>query len=1244
MKTLLAAALALGARSQDETSLMQGLARRVEGKLGVPSADTRGDTTAKLMETATKMLKSGVTPDVITFIETTITDIETEVLTAIQTEHEQDQADIYRLLALYAEAVAHLNNARPDIASTHAERLSASDTHKMCRSEEALYCAGSRRCEYQLEEAWKHVKVKEEELRRIHDRIHDQYCVIGIEECDPFPSWQWNAAVQYEGPETSQSVDSYPERCKGDGVFEFRESSVTYFHQYIEYKLRVEEAWSIYNLKIVECAGLEQTLDLQVEVCDNAQIALHDFSCSHADSNWEARREFGRAFHHADLTYRMEAGQCRINLDAHKAAGVEPHGAECDIHAHPAIENCNCDGIRQKEVDRMREYETLHIVKCLLETVYTHVTHSIDSGEPCPTTESHPDQTEGEILFCHVVEANLTDHLRIVYGPIPCDGDAIVDGHRLRSNILQPTADQLTVTEDLFATIPHPFATEFLASGVSMSQLFTDSELCILPPVETHACSSEYVWEEQGSFSVALQALHTTKLAEDAGLGDYFSGLSPLGWPGCAAPRVCVPCMGIVEPVPDVDLECSEATPLGCAVSCHQHELYLSPGENNQETFRCLTDVLVHGSYEPMCLPASARCNGFQNCADGSDERHCWDTPWGHNAVLSMASTEQCRDDAAEAGQTTDVQFTCVNGQCTDIEARCNGFENCADGSDEEGCPSGTDGLTVEPTSGLPHTLETAAVDSEVFHDRQYTFDSLGSFTTGAKFVRVSNEDKHTDREHVQLKLRLPQPLMVYVVKLTNHDLPWLQRGDWQVSNLEGVRYSAVRMDLRPWHESEWTMTRHAEWIMGAPSHLDGSVHRDWAHQRHTEELDDRFLAGNAAHLREHPVTGQAGDILEDHYGPGVVYQKMFPAGVVSMPGNGGGDGTYLTFVANPTNLPVPPTPPTLPPMPAGEYSQFRLTITSNQGGASHMQLTELHFWNGNTAVELTGAVATSDAPACRSSEAEEHAVDGSTGSKWCVHPYDEPAVLNLQLSQAVVVNGMSYITGNDVPTRDPLRFQLAGSNGDDIWHVVVDHSCSDAEGAGSLGRRQETGVYTTESAGCAASGSSPWTLVVQYGATAYPANTGSIGAVSESELGSAKLSDASINALPSSDSSYNYYKLTSDSEDPAVRESIILRTAGEYDDIAADLGWGGWSMCLDSTTSVEDCTSWSTQSHSRLDTSQTHGNDCDRWFSGYNGVKCWAHPGTGASYDNRCFSHGNSCSLGAHAIRTNLKMYKYTL
>ena len=51
---------------------------------------------AKLMETETKMMKNGATPDVITFNETTITEMNTEVLSVIVDESRRDQSPARR--------------------------------------------------------------------------------------------------------------------------------------------------------------------------------------------------------------------------------------------------------------------------------------------------------------------------------------------------------------------------------------------------------------------------------------------------------------------------------------------------------------------------------------------------------------------------------------------------------------------------------------------------------------------------------------------------------------------------------------------------------------------------------------------------------------------------------------------------------------------------------------------------------------------------------------------------------------------------------------------------------------------------------------------------------------------------------------------------------------------------------------------------------------------------------------------
>jgi hypothetical protein len=426
--------------------------------------------------------------------------------------------------------------------------------------------------------------------------------------------------------------------------------------------------------------------------------------------------------------------------------------------------------IRVKEYERKREWETLHIVTCLLETVYTHVIHSINSGEPCPTTESHPDQTAAEINTCHVVEESMTANLTIIYGNPP--------------------------------TPPE------------------------LPPVIEPPCTQRYIWEET-HFEATIETDHGDDIRAE-GLEAYFTMVSAYGWAGCAAPKACTPCEA-----PDLVIDPAYTA----SSACKAHQAHLHPGQMDWDSFKCLTG--------DECVDADGRCNGVNNCGDGSDETGC-DNPWG---VPSVLGAQEC-----QVPFVSDVQYQCGDGSCTDIAGRCNGIDNCGDGSDEAGCPTTTTELTIEAYTGFTATIVTPAVNEAVFYDRSYSFDSLGSFT-GHSYIKMSNEDKHIRHSHVQMKMRLQHPSIIYVSKLDDTELPWLEAEGWTLTHLEGVTYHGVRE------------TRHTDW---------------------------------------------SGELNEDHYGPGQVWEKVFPAGAVELRGNNGGDGSYIMFVAN-TAHPVTPPDHTLP-------------------------------------------------------------------------------------------------------------------------------------------------------------------------------------------------------------------------------------------------------------------------------------------------------------------------------------------
>ncbi|XP_071492134.1 sortilin-related receptor-like [Diadema antillarum] len=103
----------------------------------------------------------------------------------------------------------------------------------------------------------------------------------------------------------------------------------------------------------------------------------------------------------------------------------------------------------------------------------------------------------------------------------------------------------------------------------------------------------------------------------------------------------------------------------------------VNPFSCSGSDFRCLTSG--------TCVPYWWKCDGYDDCGDGSDEYDCID-------YTTIAP-----------GSCGSGEFTCDNGRCIPWYWECDAYDDCGDNSDEITCGTTTEMPATPPSCGFFH-------------------------------------------------------------------------------------------------------------------------------------------------------------------------------------------------------------------------------------------------------------------------------------------------------------------------------------------------------------------------------------------------------------------------------------------------------------------------------------------------------------------------------------------------------------
>jgi len=318
----------------------------------------------QLLQATTKMLKDGTTPAVLVFTNDTLEEIKKDIIPKILANHKKDQEMLDAQLKELEAILATYNDELKTLAENNRVEELAHDAHVGCRGavkgqepegSEAALCLDASKKNWKRAEKWRKLIIGENEYIEISTVLHGRFCPTeGIE------TWHTKELTDEEINDMVPALESYRTKTVKKMV-KYNELGAEYFRVLIP-------AWEVAD----ETAKKANKTHMDRKfTCETLKKTLETKSCV-------------RAQHHAELIKVFEE----------------------EWHAAELILNKTKENVVLTEKDRVREFVTLHMVKCLLKKIESR------NGTRCDEVG----EAENEIKDCETRDV-VTVELEIDY---PC--------------------------------------------------------------------------------------------------------------------------------------------------------------------------------------------------------------------------------------------------------------------------------------------------------------------------------------------------------------------------------------------------------------------------------------------------------------------------------------------------------------------------------------------------------------------------------------------------------------------------------------------------------------------------------------------------------------------------------------------------------------------------------------------------------------------------------------------------------